>query len=357
MKSFFKKKFLILAIAVMAAFSAQAQTPMYETPAPQDNISVTIKTGVTTPVNHSWHIRSISGLELCKQLTPITGIGIEGQWTVNTSYSKTAFDHQYVGVLATSNMMNLFGGYPGIPRKFEIETVLGAGWLHEYVNGPGDFNSWYTKYGLNLNYNINDAFTVSLKPSIIYDMEDGSHTRYNVNQASLDLQVGFTYRFMNTNGTRHFKIFDKKYTQAEYDALNAEINNLRAQTPQVVEKIVERQVVQTVSVSDPTIRNVVGFTINSDKITGPFYSNLANVAELIKSNDQKVLITGYADKNTGTAEYNKDLAERRAEAVKNVLVNEFGIDPTRLVTKAVGSDEQIYQENDWNRTVTFQFLK
>ena len=38
-------------------------------------------------------------------------------------------------------MMNLFAGYPGTPRTFEMEAVVGVGWLHGYVNGTGDDNS------------------------------------------------------------------------------------------------------------------------------------------------------------------------------------------------------------------------
>lgn len=34
-------------------------------------------------------------------------------------------------------MMNLFAGYPGTPRTFEMEAVVGVGWLHGYVNGTG----------------------------------------------------------------------------------------------------------------------------------------------------------------------------------------------------------------------------
>lgn len=69
-------------------------------------------------------------------------------------------------------MMNLFGGYPGTPRIFEMEVVAGIGWLHDYVNGTGDANSWGTRLGMDFNFNIGKekAWAISLKPSLVYDM-------------------------------------------------------------------------------------------------------------------------------------------------------------------------------------------
>ena len=69
--------------------------------------------------------------------------------------------------------------------------------------------------------------------------------------------------------------------------------------------------------------------------------------------DQNVTIVGYADKDTGTAEYNMGLSKRRAEAVRSALVNEYGINPDRLSVSAEGSNVQPYDVNNWNRIVIF----
>ena len=42
---------------------------------------------------------------------------------------------------------------------------------------------------------------------------------------------------------------------------------------------------------------------------------MKEMAEYAKSNNAKIVVTGYADSKTGTAEYNKKLSEKRAEAV------------------------------------------
>jgi outer membrane protein OmpA-like peptidoglycan-associated protein len=47
------------------------------------------------------------------------------------------------------------------------------------------------------------------------------------------------------------------------------------------------------------------------------------------------------------------LSERRANAVADDLVNNYGIDRSRLTIKYDGSDVQPYSTNDWNRIVIF----
>ncbi len=98
----------------------------------------------------------------------------------------------------------------------------------------------------------------------------------------------------------------------------------------------------------------VRFKINSAVVTPYEEVNVYNVAEYMKANpDVKVIIRGYADKDTGTAAYNMKLSERRAQAVYDMLVNNYGIDSSRLRTEQFGSDVQPYKENNWNRIVLF----
>ena len=62
---------------------------------------------------------------------------------------------------------------------------------------------------------------------------------------------------------------------------------------------------------------------------------LDEIAEKIKALDGLVLIEGYTD-NVGSAESNKTLSKNRADAVKNFLVENTGINSKRIETKALG---------------------
>ena len=97
----------------------------------------------------------------------------------------------------------------------------------------------------------------------------------------------------------------------------------------------------------------VRFTINSAKITDEEMVNVYNVAQWMKANpNEKIVVTGYADKDTGTSEYNMQLSQKRADNVAAALEG-YGIAKDRIIIKAQGSDTQVYDTNNWNRIVIF----
>ena len=226
-----KKTFLSLLLAA-STFSAYGQE-LLEGAKFFDNWSFGVKGGVITPLKHSPFFKSMraaTGVELTKQVTPAFGIGVEGMGYINTSESKTAFDASNVSLLGKVNLMNWWGGYTGTPRVFEIETVAGVGWLHSYVDGPGDDNAFSTKFGLNFNFNMGEsrAWTLALKPAIIYNMEgdfDAHKSRFNGNHAVVEITAGLVYHFGNSNGEHHFTKAQAR-SQAEIDGLNRRINEL-----------------------------------------------------------------------------------------------------------------------------------
>jgi outer membrane protein OmpA-like peptidoglycan-associated protein len=98
----------------------------------------------------------------------------------------------------------------------------------------------------------------------------------------------------------------------------------------------------------------VRFAIDSSAISAQEQVNVYNVAQWMQQNpEQNVVILGYADRDTGTADYNMTLSQRRAQAVMSTLVNDYGIDSSRLSIKAEGSSVQPYDVNNWNRIVIF----
>ena len=104
----------------------------------------------------------------------------------------------------------------------------------------------------------------------------------------------------------------------------------------------------------PPMLATVRFSINSATITDEEMVNVFNLAEYLKANPEvNVVLQGYADKGTGTAEYNQSLSQRRAQAVYDALTKNYGIKGNRLSIDAEGSSVQPYSTNDWNRIVIF----
>ena len=179
---------------------------------------------------------------------------------------------------------------------------------------------------------------------------------------SIDAHVSAMGGFSFNIGGRGWNKFNECQYVSQIAALNGQVNGLRAQLLACGQQVAALQaqlpcpeVVQKDCANAPLMATV-RFTINSDKIMPTEEVNVYSMAEWLKANPkEKIVIAGYADKDTGTSEYNMDLSQRRAEAVKNALVNEYGIDASRLETKAFGSDVQEYpSHNDWNRIVIFK---
>ena len=79
---------------------------------------------------------------------------------------------------------------------------------------------------------------------------------------------------------------------------------------------------------------------------------IKDIADLMKTSDDATFtLTGYADKDTGNPTINKMYAQRRADDVTKKLINEHGLDASRLKTDSKGDTVQPFEENDKNRCV------
>lgn len=94
------------------------------------------------------------------------------------------------------------------------------------------------------------------------------------------------------------------------------------------------------------------FNFNSATVTDANYLRLAAIANAMNSNpDIEVVLTGYTD-GTGPEEYNKKLGQRRADEVKQELVQVFGIDAARIETATKGESNPLANgRNNVNRRV------
>jgi outer membrane protein OmpA-like peptidoglycan-associated protein/opacity protein-like surface antigen len=84
----------------------------------------------------------------------------------------------------------------------------------------------------------------------------------------------------------------------------------------------------------------VNFVSGSAELTPDSVAALALVAESLRVNpDVKVEVRGHTD-STGSAEINRDVSHRRANAVRDVLI-QFGIHPERITAVGYGEDYPI----------------
>ncbi|MCM1110461.1 MAG: OmpA family protein [Clostridium sp.] len=374
------KKLFVLGAAVMVGiFSASAQQEALARTNFGSNWSVGVEGGVATPMSHHaffGSMRGVVGVNVHKQISPTFGLGVEGQFGINTSSwspvkSSTAFDASYVGLYGTANLFNLFGGYQCGGRVFDIDLVAGAGWGHDYYNkGAGtDDNYFATRTGLNFNFNVSQNLTIAVKPAVVWAMTshgynfDGikqTSAGYNRNNAAFEVMVGLKYRFGDG-----FQCVEP-YNQAEIDALNARINELRGDVDASVAALAASQAeaaalaaqlqacqsrpTTVVKETTNTLSSVryVFFKIGSSKITADQMPNVEMVAAYLKNHpNSKVVVKGYASPD-GNYDFNVKLAAARAESVKNSLIKKYGIKADRITAEGEGIGN-MFAEESWNR--------
>lgn len=266
------------------------------------------------------------------------------------------------------NFNNLFAPYKESTR-FNVVGVLGLGFNSSFgfdekiknwspskgglyeVDRSGA-TSLAVHAGLQLGYKVSEAVDVNLEGTFNVTDDGYNGTRYDRKyDGYIYVVAGVTYHFKDHYGDRRFK-YVTMTDQSEIDRLNAQINAARAELANKPAPIVRvEKKVETNKILDMT----VSFVIDKYNITDVQKNNVQRVAEYLANNPEiNLVITGYADVKTGNPAYNLKLSQRRAEAVRNMLVNDFGVDESRLRVDYKGDTIQPYErKNEWNRVVIF----
>jgi adhesin transport system outer membrane protein len=89
----------------------------------------------------------------------------------------------------------------------------------------------------------------------------------------------------------------------------------------------------------------VSFAFNSSVITGNFDTEIANAARSLQDNPaMTAIVEGHTD-SIGTAEYNLWLSDRRADAVRQMLINDHNVNPDQIKSVGYGMTRPI-ADND-----------
>ena len=366
------KKLVLLSAFAFAVLGMNAQTSVLEGAGFWDNWFMGYRSGATMKMSGAPFIKSARlamGLSIGKQWTPILGTEIQGLGYINTTMSKTMIDASEVSLITNMNLMNLFGSYEGMPRAFEIETATGLGWLHHYAKGADDTNDMSARVGLNLNFNLGEskAWTFSLRPAVVYNLTGNfpqEKLAFDKDRSRFEMLIGFTYHFANSDGQRHFAMVSTVDPLA-MAAMNEEINVLRetvaAQEAAIAASALEiadlqsslndcQDAANNTSVPAPTciLEAIVSFAFNQAVIQHSQMPTIERIATYLKDNPGvNAVINGYASPE-GTEDYNMKLSQRRAEAMKEVLVDKYDIEASRIEAIGHGIGD-IFSDPAWNR--------
>lgn len=259
-----------------------------------------------------------AALEIGKDVTPITGFSLQG--VANADFAN-GFDLYRVDVFGNTkfNLMNLFGGYKGYPRRFEIKTVTGIGWNHN-IGQALNPNDIALQAGLEFDFNLgkNRNWYITFTPMVqANEILRSQHITPMVKNADLKANVGIVYR-LGRGDSHNFVVCDKAYTEEQYDNLYTEYENVKNKDIEtdtiVIEKVVE-------------VEKIIELGYVTECITFPKNSAEISVTEMQRldlymhsmNKDIAYVVCGSADTGTGSYDYNNELAQKRADAIVKIL--------------------------------------
>jgi outer membrane protein OmpA-like peptidoglycan-associated protein len=391
-----KKLFLMLAAATFAA-NVSAQGTAITSNKFGDNWYIGANVGAATPQTkwkngtEDWgFMKGFApklGVRVGKNLTTVFGLAADADvYMLSKSSNKSGFGNKTfvnsfnLSLLGTFNLNNLFAGYQGEPRAFEVIALGGLGWGHAF-GGASKANALTSKAALDFAFNLGaaKALQIYVEPALVIGQPNPTwknplrklNGKWNgIGQIS----VGVNYKFGNSNGSHNFMI-EQLRDQAEIDGLNAKINELRADNKakdgkiaadgkaiadlkaqlaacqaRPAQTIIEERIIKEVNA---TLQPIVIFGQGKTTVDAAGMASCEMVAKYMKNHpDSRVKILGYASPE-GSKEVNDRIAKQRAESVKNVLVKKYKIAASRLEAEGQGATDKLSTENDFNRVAKF----
>ena len=372
------KKLVLLFAAAAMAVSVSAQTVTESKTF--DNFYIGINGGAQVKTtNEAWmkNLNSNAGLRIGRWFTPVFGLAAESNVYFNDHcshfmpQSKTIARYMNTSLIATVNFSNWFAGYKGEPRTFEFVPVFGFGWGHTFGTEE-NFNVLTSKAGIDFTFNLGSkkAWQIYVEPSMNWALNGYGYegVAYDINKSAFQLNAGIVYKFKNSNGSHNFTIAQLR-DQNEIDGLNSQINSLRgdlndkdAQLSAKDKQIKDLQNALDECNKKPkyekpatatNLQPTVLFRQSKAVVDKSQMPNIELIAQYMKNHPEaKVEIKGYASPE-GNKEFNQALSQKRADAVKNVLVKKYKIAADRLTTKGMGATDKLFKQVEFNRVSTF----
>ncbi len=275
----------------------------------------------------------------------VPGKGGYGYWLTKQKFN--FFNFHLDAMFNVSNL--LFGYNPN--RVYSLSPYVGLGVMK--TNDTPKATEIAGHFGLLNSFRLCDALDLNLdiRGTLVSDAFDGEAYGRG-GEGMLSATVGLTYKFKKRG-------WDKAKTVVRIDnrainALRQQLADAEAENDRLKRALAEGNRQKAKEIVTKASANLVTFQIGKATLSNEARANLGMMAEAIKSGDKSVVytITGYADAGTGSKRLNERLSKKRAEAVFNCLVKEFGVSESQLrVDHKGGVDNMFYDDPRLSRAV------
>lgn len=262
------------------------------------------------------------------------------------------------------NLSNMFCGY-NPKRVYNCIPFAGAGFAR---NMSSDMYAMGMSIGLLNEFNINKRVAINLELGwnrLENDFYSEGHANngprgWDSHDNYLYAELGLT---LNIGKTGWAKVPDvdaiKALSQSQIDALNAQLADSKSENERLKAMLNEKpkEVAMPESIKQFITTPVsVFFNIGKTDVANP--KDLVNVealAKYAKTNNSKIMVTGFADSATGTPQINQKLSVKRAEIIKGELIK-MGVHADNISTQAHGGVETL-SPISFNRRATVQITE
>lgn len=380
-------KIVMSALAVMAGVLVSPAANAQENGNRDENGKVVRGAYETNKFGDNWFIGAGAGVNswLVNGASPKAGVAVDafvGKWITPTvgvrmgwkglkdgasakdgyMIADEKFNYNSVHADVLWNLSNLFSGYKET-RTWNISVYptfayMNAAKNKEFGAGIGMLNNFRlgNRVGLYLDLSAlttkADFAGISPRPKTLVGVLPSA-------------TFGLTVNLGKTGFKRHSSVVPAivpvPFTEAQYNNLQDKVNALEKENKDLKAQIEELKNAKpdtvTVSkagdlVSPATLYYEIGSTKLSEREEAHLEFYVKNILE--QAPDKVFVLTGSADKGTGTAARNQYLSEQRVNNVKKVLVEKYGIAEDHLIVKAEGSTNNRFGSAVLNRVVTIE---
>lgn len=304
-----------------------------------------------------------------KWITPTVGVrmgwkGLKDGASAKDGYTiaDEKFNYNSAHVDLLWNLSNLFSGYKET-RTWNISVYPSFAYMDAAKN-----NEFGAGVGMLNNFRLGNRVGLYLDLSALATKSDfaGISPRPEKRMGVLpSATFGLTVNLGKTGFKRHSSVVPAivpvPFTEAQYNDLKDKVNALEKENKDLKAQIEDLKNAKpdtvTVSkagdlVSPATLYYEIGSTKLSEREEAHLEFYVKNILE--QAPDKVFVLTGSADKGTGTAARNQCLSEQRVNNVKKVLVEKYGIAEDHLIVKAEGSTNNRFGSAVLNRVVTIE---
>lgn len=250
------------------------------------------------------------------------------KWNVANFHGDVLFD-----------LSNMIGGY-NEERLYSFIPYLGAGVAHSWSN-PTE-NDFGVNIGLINRFRLSPALNLNVElRSLLMKNSFGGVSK----EGMAGVTVGIAYK-LKKRGWKPVSTVPM-VPQSQLSDLNDRINALKGENESLKRDLVaarnQKPEVIVKKEAGFVPRLVVVFNIGKSNVSKREYMNIESMSKGVKANPDKIFtVCGYADKGTGSAVSNMKLSKKRAEAVRDIMVNDFGVPASQLKVEYKGGVDDLF---------------